>query len=588
MEDQRIKKYEKMAKITGILIGLVLILGISYAVFKTTTKAEKSNIVSAGKLDVVIENEQEAIALENAYPITEEEGKKQDPYIFDVVNKGTIEAEYDLYVETENTTTLPVNRVRYYLTVEEDGTEKILTPTSRTLSQEEKVEKEGKQLYKIDTKNIAVTKANTYKLYLWIDYDATVEEAMNKTFEARVRIEAEYQQPYIELDYIESTGTQYINTGITQAQSINNYAYEIEYQYTNINANDSSLYGASTATTNGYAQIYKVANSNNNSVWGGYPNSDSKLYRTVGTNKVKDKIIVDMKNDTINRYYDNTNHIATIDYDLNKKTNLSNYLFAFHRNGAEQKAVAKIYELRVWSDDRLIQYLIPVIRKSDGEVCMYDLVSKSYFENKGTGNFIPGTIKNLSKGYTQLDYLKTTGAQVIDLGIKANQDTGIDMKYKVTKYQSNLARGLVPFGARENYLKNQFMIFSPVNSGHQFIYCYGDEVWAKDRPNILNKDIEVSIRGNVWDSTEIGKHTFTYKKFETPKNMSLFKSNASLVENDFNFIIYYTKLYDKSKIIMYLIPMLDDNKEPCMYDVINNRGYYNIGTGTFTYGSILK
>ncbi len=191
MDNKKRKKYDRIAKITGILAGLILVLGTSYAVFRTVTRGEQDSVISAGKLDVRIENEQDEITLENAFPITEEEGKKQTPYTFDVVNKGTINAEYDLYIEIdESVSTLPVDVVRYYLTVEEDGTEKIVTSSARTISQEEVIEKEGKKLYKIDNKYLDTTKSNHYKLYLWVDYNATTEQATNKTFEAKVSIEA--------------------------------------------------------------------------------------------------------------------------------------------------------------------------------------------------------------------------------------------------------------------------------------------------------------------------------------------------------------------------------------------------------------
>ncbi len=191
MEENIRKKYDRIAKITGILVGIILVLGTSYAVFRTVTRGEQENVISAGKLDVRIENEQDEINLENAFPITEEEGKKQTPYTFDIVNEGTINAEYDLYIEIdESVSTLPTEVVRYYLTVEEDGTEKIVTSASRILSQEEMIEKEGKKLYKLDNKYLDAEKTNHYKLYLWVDYDATTEQAINKTFEAKVSIEA--------------------------------------------------------------------------------------------------------------------------------------------------------------------------------------------------------------------------------------------------------------------------------------------------------------------------------------------------------------------------------------------------------------
>ncbi len=383
MDDINRKRYEKIAKITGILIGLVLILGISYAVFKTTTKADKSNTVSAGKLDVRIENETEAILLENAYPITEEEGKKQDPYIFDVVNKGTINAEYDLYVEIEDTTTLPLNRVRYYLTEEEDGTEKIITSTSRTLSQEEVIEKDGKKLYKINTNYINITKTNTYKLYLWIDYDATVEEVTNKTFEAHVRIEAaQYQKPYIELDYIESTGTQWINTGIIPIWSTTNKPIiKLKGKFNEVTSERASY-------------LFALYESKQISVFA-----------------MKTRLRIQFAYVAFTDYYPSFNDDFVIEMDYtNKRAKVNNivqeptsyqystwtmpiYLFANNDHGdATRKSKVRIYYFQ-YDDNTQHRNLIPVIRKSDGEVCMYDKVSKQYFTNQGTGDFIAGSKK---------------------------------------------------------------------------------------------------------------------------------------------------------------------------------------------------
>ncbi len=74
---------------------------MSYAVFRTSTTGEKENVVSAGKLDVKIENEQKEMNLENALPQREKDGMKNTPYTFDIINRGNINAMYDLYVEAD-------------------------------------------------------------------------------------------------------------------------------------------------------------------------------------------------------------------------------------------------------------------------------------------------------------------------------------------------------------------------------------------------------------------------------------------------------------------------------------------------------
>ncbi len=67
-----------------------MVLGMSYAVFRTSTTGEKENVVSAGKLDVRIENEQNEINLSNILPQNESVGKQNTPYSFDIINKGLL------------------------------------------------------------------------------------------------------------------------------------------------------------------------------------------------------------------------------------------------------------------------------------------------------------------------------------------------------------------------------------------------------------------------------------------------------------------------------------------------------------------
>ena len=191
MNNKNSKKYSRVAKLIGILSGFILVLGTSYAVFRVTITGEKENVVSAGKLDVRVENEQNEIAINNALPQTEEEGKQNTPYTFDIVNRGNINAMYDLYLEVNNESTLDARVIRYYLTVVEDGEEKQITPVGNLITNEEENRKEGKKAYKIDTKYLDVNKTNNYKLYLWLDYDTEAEQAINKTFKANVRVDAE-------------------------------------------------------------------------------------------------------------------------------------------------------------------------------------------------------------------------------------------------------------------------------------------------------------------------------------------------------------------------------------------------------------
>lgn len=191
----------------------------------------------------------------------------------------------------------------------------------------------------------------------------------------------------------------------------------------------------------------------------------------------------------------------------------------------------------------------------------------------------------LPSGYTRLNYLESTGTQYIDTGVIANQDTGIEMKYEVTKIQSNISQGLVPFGAREAYQKRQFLIYSPVNHPKHVYYCYGDVYRLTITSLSVNKAVNVSIRGNIW-KTSLFEHTFEESVFETPYNLSLFAQNCKPASGfDGCLKIYFTQIYDKDKLIKDFIPAkrISDNVVG-MYDKISRKFFINQGTGEFLYG----
>ena len=57
---------------------------------------------------------------------------------------------------------------------------------------------------------------------------------------------------------------------------------------------------------------------------------------------------------------------------------------------ANSNTHAKMYSLKVGVKKREEAYFIPCYRKSDSEPGMYDLVSKMFFTNAGTGEFLVG------------------------------------------------------------------------------------------------------------------------------------------------------------------------------------------------------
>lgn len=197
MTKKKIKKYTKVMTITSIVTLFFLVLGITYAIFRITVTAEKTNVISVGTLDVRIENEQDAITLKNTLPLTNEEGLDLTPYTFDVVNRGTIDAEYDLYLNiNEENTTLPLNTIKYYITKETTDHQEVPimeSPQYITNMIDEEIDRQT--LYRLDYDDINIEQSYSYEMYLWLDENAS-DEVLNKRFEASIEVIA--TQP---LDY---------------------------------------------------------------------------------------------------------------------------------------------------------------------------------------------------------------------------------------------------------------------------------------------------------------------------------------------------------------------------------------------------
>lgn len=69
-------------------------------------------------------------------------------------------------------------------------------------------------------------------------------------------------------------------------------------------------------------------------------------------------------------------------------------------------------------------------------------------------------------------------------------------------------------------------------------------------------------------------------------NIYLFTwNNAGIADNRrFQGKVYEFKIYDNDVLIQHLIPVLDSENTPCMYDKVTQKFYYNNGTGDFLYG----
>ena len=182
MRSDKVSK-KKIVWLIIILATLCLVIGISYAYWRFTISQTGLNKLTSSCLELTLINEQNAINLEKAYPITDEEGKKTTPYSFTIENTCDMFASYTITLEVTKESTLDASYVASMLN----------TNAIQTLNELQTTTVSDSNLYKeayiLGTGSLGNGDSEDYTLRLWMDEDVTVEDdAMNKTFEAKVVI----------------------------------------------------------------------------------------------------------------------------------------------------------------------------------------------------------------------------------------------------------------------------------------------------------------------------------------------------------------------------------------------------------------
>ena len=182
------KLWSKKKKITVSIILIVValsLIGISYAYWRYTISQLGVNRLSSTCLELSLTKEENAINLQNAYPIVDEEGKNLTPYSFTVENTCDMFASYTITLEILNESTLSAD---YVATMLNSNAITTLSDLESTTVSDASIYKEA---YILGTGSLGTGDREDYALRLWIDEDVTVEDdAMNKTFQAKVVITA--------------------------------------------------------------------------------------------------------------------------------------------------------------------------------------------------------------------------------------------------------------------------------------------------------------------------------------------------------------------------------------------------------------
>ena len=185
---------------------------------------------------------------------------------------------------------------------------------------------------------------------------------------------------YTQLEYIESNGTQYIDTRL----KLTGYTLEATVMQTVLNTNIMLM----TSQSNAGYQFVGV----NGQQW---LLGAGRLNAGLGSMSVNTKYFVEASTIYTNPYLRVDGVAKGSPSGANTYPDLYLWIFILNENGnPSQDGSMRLYDvMRVWSDvnkTNLAAEYYPVRRNSDGVLGLYDTVSNTFFTNSGTGSFIAG------------------------------------------------------------------------------------------------------------------------------------------------------------------------------------------------------
>ena len=363
------------------------------------------------------------------------------------------------------------------------------------------------------------------------------------------------------LDYIESTGTQMIVTGIT-AKVGNSGTWTVTAQSTVTNKLRMLLAkGGTDINFFGY---------NDTGKWG----FGASIYFDISADtKITAKVVFEetqvtavIGNETLVRTgAGNTNPFILGGFSTSAT---GNYNFVGRIFGCSYEDV----------NGNLLLDLRPCIDPK-GTVCMYDMVTRKYFYTAGDGEFIAGKFRFI-------DYIKSTGVQYIDTGIKGTDVTRFVVKGTCVENGVNNTQLL-----GGNNSSSQTFFGNRYSNSVAHWYCMDSKNTSIGNPHnlsIIDATIESDtsqygtltdlVDGTVSEFIKFSGNAWAFQD----TNLLLFGGNST--RRSTNATCYMLQLYTKDGLVRDFVPALDADGVACMYDKVTCKYFYNAGEGSFIAG----
>lgn len=183
----RLFKHQLLITAISVFALVISMIGGSYAIFSSTSKANEYNVLKVGQLEISYVDTGngygDILSLNGAYPISDAQGSTSIPYRFNITNTGTITADFKIKILYDESI------------IEEDGCKNNLLPQKYVKYKFDNDDpillgsKENIDYLVYEANNLLPGSSEIHEIRIWIDEHAT-NEILGKHFHGKVVIES--------------------------------------------------------------------------------------------------------------------------------------------------------------------------------------------------------------------------------------------------------------------------------------------------------------------------------------------------------------------------------------------------------------
>ena len=390
-----------------------------------------------------------------------------------------------------------------------------------------------------------------------------------------------------EVEYLESTGGQYIDTGIVPDY---NTTVKATYEYVSlISSGNDMLIGVRTTSAQG-TRYYPVA------LEGTLLKERYVLSTTVRRKEhlvpARHEIVFNDENHKV--FVDNV-EIGSLDKDFTEESTRTCWLFGGNSEGsAHWFAAGRIYECQILTNNVLARSFKPVV-DGNGEACMFDEVEQKLYRNGGTGAFTagprPGSGEEEETGakpWYLVEYLESTGTQHIDTGLPAHTNTQTDVSYQYRYVDSQWANGAMISGVQSP--SRYYTVSLRSTTARKEGYIYGADEATRTYPEFYRHELcfNDARRNLVLDGNVLGAFSAVFTNSTRSVFIFAGQSNKGTASWNSKARIWHYDISEGGNPLRKFIPAVDTNGVACFHDLVSSSNYYNLGTGEFKVGRIIS